>query len=220
MLSDPSSPGLQATWLRYRRSGALSDDVVAALIVAVLLIPQSLAYAMLAGLPPAIGIYATLLPMLVYAALGSSSVNSVGPVAGVSLMTAQAIAPVVASGVSPEAAALVLATEAGVLLALAAWFKLDALAALLSAPVLSGFSTGAAITIAVSQLPALLGSAAKGVSTPQVLASGWDIALGHAPGVLAQGLAVVFGLGALVALLAARRWAAPMLRRWWGRPHA
>src|SRR5512145_1123203 len=157
-------------WQAYRHD-ALRDDAVAALIVAILLIPQSLAYALLAGLPPQVGVYASLLPMVAYAALGSSSVNSVGPVAVVALLTAQAIAPVVAEGTPGTAAALVLAAEAGLLLAAAALFRLDALAALLSTPVLHGFSTGAALAITLSQLPALLGSPAQGFTAPQVLSS-------------------------------------------------
>src|SRR5512145_975728 len=161
---------MSSRWQTYQRE-SLRDDLVAAFIVAVLLIPQSLAYAILAGLPPQVGIYASLLPMLAYAALGSSSVNSVGPVAVVALLTAQAIAPVVADGTPATAAALVLAAEAGLLLAAAALFRLDALAALLSTPVLHGFSTGAALAITLSQLPALLGSPAGGFTAPQVLTS-------------------------------------------------
>ncbi|HEX3140093.1 MAG TPA: SulP family inorganic anion transporter, partial [Rhizobacter sp.] len=183
----------------YRHRG-LRDDLLAAAIVAVLLIPQALAYALLAGLPPQVGIYASLLPMLAYAALGSSSVASVGPAAVLALMTAQAMAPVVGpEGVSPSLAALVLATEVGLLLAAAAVFKLDALASLLSAPVLQGFSNGAAVSIAFSQLPALLGSPAHGASSNELALSWWRSgAWGHA-------LTAAFGLGTLVLLVLARR---------------
>ncbi|MEO8154415.1 MAG: SulP family inorganic anion transporter [Rhizobacter sp.] len=178
----------------------MRDDLVAALIVAVLLIPQGLAYALLAGLPPQVGIYASLLPMVAYAAVGSSSVTSVGPAAVLALMTAQAMAPVVGQGgVSPSQAALVLSAEVGLLIATAALFKLDALASLLSAPVLQGFSTGAAIAIAMSQLPALLGSPAHGVSASELLASWWRSGLwGHA-------FTAAFGLGALLLLTLAKR---------------
>ena len=176
-------------WQAYRRD-ALRDDLVAAFIVAILLIPQSLAYALLAGLPPQVGVYASLLPMVAYALLGSSSVNSVGPVAVVALLTAQAIAPVVADGTPATAAALVLAAEAGLLLGAAALFRLDALAALLSTPVLHGFSTGAALAITLSQLPALLGSPAGGFTAPQVLSSWW------AAGRLGDAWTAAFGVGA------------------------
>lgn len=191
---------MSSRWQTYQRE-SLRDDLVAAFIVAVLLIPQSLAYAILAGLPPQVGIYASLLPMLAYAALGSSSVNSVGPVAVVALLTAQAIAPVVADGTPATAAALVLAAEAGLLLAAAALFRLDALAALLSTPVLHGFSTGAALAITLSQLPALLGSPAKGFTAPELLRSWW------AGGVAGHAVTAAFGLGALALL-------------WWARGHA
>lgn len=194
--------------LRAYRGAALRDDLVAAFIVAILLIPQSLAYALLAGLPPQVGVYASLLPMAVYAALGSSSVNSVGPVAVVALLTAQAIAPVLADGTPATAAALVLAAEAGLLLGAAALFRLDALAALLSTPVLHGFSTGAALAISLSQLPALLGSPARGFTAPNVIGSWWRA------GVAGHALTAVFGLGALALLMLARRHARGLLARW------
>ncbi|WP_395694502.1 SulP family inorganic anion transporter, partial [Piscinibacter sp.] len=198
---------MSSLWQAYRRD-ALRDDLVAAFIVAILLIPQSLAYALLAGLPPQVGVYASLLPMAVYAALGSSSVNSVGPVAVVALLTAHAIEPVVATGTPATAAALVLAAEAGLMLAAAALFRLDALAALLSTPVLHGFSTGAALAITLSQLPALLGSPAKGFTAPALLGSWWATgAAGHA-------LTAAFGLVALALLWWSRRSARGLLERW------
>ncbi len=194
--------------LRGYARGALRDDALAAAIVAVLLIPQCLAYALVAGLPPQVGVYASVLPMLAYAALGSSRVNSVGPVAVVALMTAQASAPLVAQGVPPTAVALVLAAQVGLLLAAAALLKLDALASLLSTPVLQGFSTGAALAISLSQLPMLLGSSASGFTAPQVLGSWWQTATPwHGP-------TAAFGIGAALLLLAARRGAAPLLARW------
>ncbi len=195
------------SWRDYRRD-ALRDDLVAAFIVAILLIPQSLAYALMAGLPPQVGVYASLLPMAAYAALGSSSVNSVGPVAVVALLTAQAIAPVVADGTPATAAALVLAAEAGLLLGAAALFRLDALAALLSTPVLHGFSTGAALAITLSQLPALLGSPAKGFTAPALLGSWWS------SGVPGHALTAAFGLASLALLWWARRHARSWLARW------
>ncbi len=187
--------------LSHYRRDALRDDLVAAFIVAILLIPQSLAYALVAGLPPQVGVFASILPMLAYAALGSSSVNSVGPVAVVALMTAQALSPVLQDGTPATAAALVLACETGLLLAAAALLKLDALAALLSTPVLHGFSTGAALTIALTQLPSLLGGQAAGSTAPEVLTAWW-----HAPQAAHLATAAL-GLGALALLVLARRWA-------------
>lgn len=193
----------------YRRNG-LRDDVLAAATVSVLLIPQSLAYALLAGLPPQVGLYASMLPLVAYAVLGASSVNAVGPAAVLSLMTLQAIAPL-AGQADPGVAAAVLATEAGLLLAVAAMLKLDALAALLSTPVLQGFSAGAALSIALSQLPALLGSPAHGAQAP-ALAASWLEASRH--GAAVHFLTAGFGLGSLVVLLAARRHLHPLARRW------
>ncbi|MEO6407166.1 MAG: SulP family inorganic anion transporter [Burkholderiaceae bacterium] len=196
----------------YLRTAA-RDDALAAFIVAILLIPQSLAYALLAGLPPQVGVYASLLPMLAYAALGSSRVSSVGPVALTALMTAQAIAALVPAdsatpGISATDAALVLAAETGLLLGAAALLRLDALASLLSVPVLQGFSTGAALSIALSQLPVMLGSPARGFNAPDVLAAWWR------SGQWGQAPTAAFGIGALVLLILARRHAAALLRRW------
>ncbi len=87
---------LLARWRAYRHS-ALTDDLIAAAIVTILLVPQSLAYAMLAGLPPVVGVMASLLPIVAYAAFGSSSSLAVGPVAVLAMMTAQAIGGVAAS---------------------------------------------------------------------------------------------------------------------------
>ena len=88
-------------WLRAYDRGALASDLLAAVIVTIMLIPQSLAYAMLAGLPPYVGLYASILPLVAYALFGSSRALAVGPVAVVSLMTAAAIGKIAAPG-SPE----------------------------------------------------------------------------------------------------------------------
>ena len=121
-----------------KRPATWRADLLAGAVVAVLLIPQSLAYAMLAGLPPQVGLYASLVPLLAYAALGSSPVLGLGPVAVLALMIAQALHGLPA-GVSAEAGALVLVAEVGLLLAAAALLRLDALSSLLSVPALRGF---------------------------------------------------------------------------------
>lgn len=211
------SPDALRGRLRTYRDTALRDDVIAAFIVAVLLIPQCLAYALLSGLPAQVGIYASLLPMIVYALVTTSSVSSVGPAAVLALMTGQAVSAYAVDDMSVTMVALILAIETGSLLALAAFFKLDALASLLSTPVLHGFSTGAAISIALSQAPVLLGSAARGFNAPDVLASWWRAGQdGH-------GLhwpTAAFGLGALAALLLARKHAQRVLQRWLAPEHA
>lgn len=152
---------LPATW---------RADLMAGAVVAVLLIPQSLAYAMLAGLPPQVGLYASLLPLLAYAALGSSPVLGLGPVAVLALMIAQALGALPV-GVTATEGALVMAAEVGLVLGMAALLRLDALASLLSVPALRGFENGATLMIAAGQLPVLLGSAAVGFTLPDLIAS-------------------------------------------------
>lgn len=179
-------------------------DLIAGAVVAVLLIPQSLAYAMLAGLPPQVGLYASLLPLLAYAALGSSPVLGLGPVAVLALMIAQALSGLPA-GVSAEAGALVLAAEMGALMALAALLRLDALSSLLSVPALRGFENGATLMIAASQLPVLLGSVAAGFTLPDLartaLTGGWGLS------------SAAWGGVALALLLLSRRLGRPLLAR-------
>jgi SulP family sulfate permease len=193
---------LAARWRRYR-GDALADDFVAALIVTILLLPQSLAYAMLAGLPPVVGVMASLLPLLVYAALGSSSTLAVGPVAVLAMMTAQVVVPAAAAhGVPVHQAALVLALLIGLVLALAALLRLEVFAALLGAPVLHGFITGAALVIALGQVPALLGLAVHGHTALELAQSAWA-----APSLLPHAATAAVGLAALLALWALRRWA-------------
>ena len=85
-------------WIKTYDTSKLGDDAVAAVIVTVMLIPQSLAYAMLAGLPPEVGLYASILPLFVYALFGSSMTLAVGPVAVISLMTAAAVSQVAIQG--------------------------------------------------------------------------------------------------------------------------
>ena len=104
-------------WARAYDRNALTSDLVAASIVTIMLVPQSLAYAMLAGLPPQVGLYASILPLLAYAVFGTSRTLAVGPVAVISLMTATAAGGVAAQGSAEYvAAALVLLVGSGLLL--------------------------------------------------------------------------------------------------------
>lgn len=193
-------------WADYRQ--ALPDDLLAALIVTVLLVPQSLAYALLAGLPPIAGVMASLLPLVAYAVWGSSSTLAVGPVAVLAMLTAQAVVPVAqAHGVTPALAALVLAAEMGTVFLLAAALRLDVLAALLSAPVLHGFVTGASLAIALAQLPAMLGLPVKGNTVPEL----WTSAQAQTS-LQPHAATAAMGLGALLLLWALRRWATPACR--------
>lgn len=196
-----SSASLALRWQQYRQH-ALGEDVLAALIVTILLVPQSLAYALLAGLPPVVGVMASLLPILAYAALGSSTTLAIGPVAVISMMTAQAIASVASHhGIAPHLAALVLALEMAALLLLAALLRLETLAALLGAPVLHGFVTGASLMIALGQLPTLLGLPLGG-GTALELWQSWQAASSLA----AHSSTAVLGLLALLALWLLRRY--------------
>lgn len=145
-------------WLKAYQRSWLAGDLTAGMVVTVMLIPQSLAYAMLAGLPPQVGLYASVLPLIAYAAFGSSMTLAVGPVAVASLMTASALTPLAAQG-TPEylTLAILLALLSGVILLVAGLLRLGFLAHFLSHPVISGFISGSAVLITVGQLKALLG---------------------------------------------------------------
>ncbi|MEK7258540.1 MAG: sulfate permease [Pseudomonadota bacterium] len=147
---------------RYNRDTFVGDGV-AALIVTVMLIPQSLAYALLAGLPPEVGLYASVAPLLLYAVFGTSRVLAVGPVAVVSLMTAAAIGEHAVAG-TPEywTIAITLAFLSGAMLTLMGVLRLGFLANFLSHPVISGFISASGLLIAASQLKTLMGVTAEG----------------------------------------------------------
>ena len=136
----------------------LANDLMVAAIVTVMLIPQSLAYALLAGLPPQVGLYASMAPLVLYAIFGTSRTLAVGPVAVASLMTAAAATTVAAQG-TPEylGAAIALALISGLLLLAMGLLRLGFLANFLSHPVISGFITASGIQIAAGQLAPVLG---------------------------------------------------------------
>lgn len=156
---------------RYGREAAV-NDLVAAVIVTIMLIPQSLAYAMLAGLPPEVGLYASIAPLVLYAVFGGSRALAVGPVAVVSLMTAAAVGQIAAQG-TPEywTAAIALALMSGLMLTAMGLLRLGFMANFLSHPVISGFITASGIIIAASQLKHILGVKAGGHNLLEVLAS-------------------------------------------------
>jgi SulP family sulfate permease len=157
----PSIPMLE--WGRRYDRETLISDLVAALIVTVMLIPQSLAYALLAGLPPEVGLYASVAPLVLYAIFGTSRVLAVGPVAVVSLMTAAAIGEHAAIGTSAYwAFAITLAFMSGVILLLMGLLRLGFLAHFLSHPVISGFISASGLLIAASQIKTLMGVNAQG----------------------------------------------------------
>ena len=183
-------------WLRHYRRPLLAGDISAGVVVAMMMIPQGMAYAMVAGLPPVAGIYASILPPLLYALFGSSMTQSVGPMAIIALMTAAALAPLAAAGSGLYmvlAAQLALLT--GVVLLACGLLRIGFLANFFSRPVMSGFTIGSALVIAWGQLPVLAGAA---------LSPG-NLAGLHLPSAL-------LGAGALLLLLAARAWLARLLR--------
>ncbi len=144
---------------------AFTNDLIVAGVVTVMLIPQSLAYALLAGLPPQVGLYASMAPLVLYAIFGTSRALAVGPVAVASLMTAAAAASVASQG-TPEylGATIALAAISGLLLLAMGLLKLGFLANFLSHPVISGFITASGIQIAAGQLAPVLGIHAEGES--------------------------------------------------------
>ncbi len=178
-------------WLRQYRRELLAGDISAGILVALMMIPQGMAYALVAGLPPVVGIYASILPPVLYALFGSSMTQSVGPMAIVSLMTAAALAPLAAAGSTLYlilAAQLALIT--GAVLVLCGLLRLGFLANFLSRPVMSGFTIGAALLIAQGQVKTLLGGFP-------------DFHLASA----------ALGVGCVLALLLGKRYFGPLLRQ-------
>ena len=145
-------------WLAHYEGKDLPGDALAGVIVATLLIPQAMAYALLAGLPPQVGLYASLLPLAVYALLGSSRYLSVGPSALLSLLILTEVAVLAEPG-SPRYLAFAMATAllVGVMQIAMGAMRLGVLTNFLSQPVLSGFTSAAACLIALSQVKHLLG---------------------------------------------------------------
>lgn len=187
-------------WGRRYDRATLVSDLLAAVIVTLMLIPQSLAYASLAGLPPEVGLYASVVPLLLYALFGTSRVLAVGPVAVVSLMTATAVAEYAVPG-SPQywSVAITLAFLSGAMLILMGFLRLGFLASFLSHPVISGFITASALLIAAGQLKVILGIKTEGRDFFELL---W--------GLMRQwqqinGLSAAVGLGTVAFLFWTRR---------------
>ncbi len=193
-------------WAPHYNREQLGGDLLAAVIVTLMLIPQSLAYAMLAGLPAQAGLYASMAPLVAYAVFGSSRTLAVGPTAVTSLLTAAAISQVAAEGtLAYWQAALVLALMSGLILVILGALRLGFLINFMSHPVISGFITASALLIIASQVKHLLGISASGATLPALL---HDLAsnLGHT-----NAFTVVIGFGALFFLLWTRRRLKPRL---------
>jgi SulP family sulfate permease len=179
-------------WLKGYRRTWLAGDLGAGAVVAMMMVPQGMAYALVAGLPPVAGIYASIVPPLLYALFGTSSSQSVGPMAIISLMTASVLAPLAAPGSALYGVlAGQLALLSGLVLLACGLLRVGFLANFFSRPVMNGFTIGSSILIAFDQLGTLLGAA-----PPH-----W-----HGP-------SAVLGLGALALLMLARRHGAWLLQR-------
>jgi len=157
-------------WGRHYQRSTFTNDMVAAVIVTIMLIPQSLAYAMLAGLPAEVGLYASVLPIVAYAIFGSSRTLAVGPVAVVSLMTATAVGEIAAQRTDAYlVAATLLALMPGVMLIAMGVLKIGFVANFLSHPVISGFITASGLLIAAGQLKHLLGIQVSGNTLHEIV---------------------------------------------------
>jgi SulP family sulfate permease len=179
-------------WLRDYRRADLAGDAGAGIVVAMMMIPQGMAYALVAGLPPVAGLYASIVPPLLYALFGTSSTQSVGPMAIISLMTASALAPLAAPGSALYGLlAAQLALLSGAVLLACGLLRVGFLANFFSRPVMNGFTLGSAVVIALGQLRTLLGG---------------PLAHPHVP-------SAILGAGSVALLLFARRALAPLLCR-------
>jgi sulfate permease, SulP family len=193
--------GVIPHWVLQYRPVWLAGDLSAGLVVALMLVPQSMAYAIVSGLPPVTGLYASLLPSLVYAWFGSSSVQSVGTMAITSVMMGTSLASMrPASTEEAIAISAAVALMAGLVLTIASMLRLGFLSTLISRPVLSGFTSGSALMIAFSQLRYLLG--------PEP--SAWTLLGMPLPQINLNSVGV--GLGSLAALWLAKRYAIDFFR--------
>lgn len=150
-------------WLFHYRRTDLPSDLVAGIVTAIMLIPQSMAYAQLAGLPPQVGLYASVIPLIIYALLGTSGQLSVGPVAITSLLVFSGVSALAEPGSARYIQlVLLLALMIGLLKLLLGLFRLGVLLNFISHPVLSAFTTASALIIAAGQLKYLLGYKVSG----------------------------------------------------------
>lgn len=192
-------------WIRNYPRHHLRDDLIAGVVVTIMVIPQSLAYALLAGLPPQAGLFVSILPAIAYALLGSSMVQAVGPVAITAIMTFSVLSPLAAPGSALYLQlAMWLSLGSGVLIAACGLARLGFLSQLLSRPVVSGFVSGSAVLIMLSQLRFVTGLETQGRSSWQFFESLWT----HGSSI--NGATLALGLSSVLALALART----SLQRW------
>ena len=187
-------------WIRNYKKEWLTGDISAGLTVGVMLIPQGMAYSMLAGLDPIYGLYAVTIPLIIYAFLGTSRQLAVGPVAMVSLLIASGIGQLAAAGTDQYLAfAIFLAFMVGLIQLSMGLFKLGFLVNFLSHPVIAGFTSAAAIIIGASQLKHLLGIKVNGEKFLEIAAQiSEQISLTHP-------LTFGIGLGSILILIAVKK---------------
>ena len=195
-------------WIKQYPRELFTTDLIAGMIVTVLVIPQSLAYALLAGLPPQAGLYVSIFPVIVYALLGSSMTQAVGPVAITAIMTFSVLSPLASPG-SPQYIALAasLALFSGALILAFGLLRLGFLSQLLSRPVVSGFISGSAVLIVISQIKFLLGVHISGSNTWQLMVSL------HANISRTNPTTLLIGGLALLVLYSSRKWLSNALGR-------
>ena len=179
----------------------VSGDLMAAATVMLLLIPQSMAYALLAGLPAVTGLYASMVPLVIYALMGTSPALGVGPAALRSIMSLAAVGAVVTQGSADfMAASLLLAVMVGALLLVMGALRMGFVAGFLSHPVLSGFVTASGLLIAMSQWPHVWGVPLSGQNLAVFVPSWWH------NGSDFHGLTLAVGLGTMLWLGLSKRW--------------
>lgn len=200
MASSKTCKSLLPAWIAHYPRVFLVHDLWAGILVAILAVPQSLAYAVLAGLPPQIGLYVSIVPTMIYAWVGSSMVQSVGPVAITAIMTLGVLEPLAQPGSDTYIAlAGSLALMSGVLLSLGSLLRLGYLSQILSRPVIQGFISGSTILILVNQVYPLLG-----------IPKGHWLEHWYQPSTWSSSTALL-GMGSLITLLLARNFLAGIL---------
>ncbi|MHB8122122.1 MAG: SulP family inorganic anion transporter [Desulfuromonadaceae bacterium] len=197
----PLKTGLVPHWLRSYRPADLPGDLAAGAVVAVVLAPQGMAYALLAGLPPIVGLYAATVPLLAYALVGSSRHLAVGPVAMVSLLVHVACSKIAQPGTSAYlAAALQLALLTGLVQVLLGAVRAGFMVNFLSRAAIGGFTSAAALLIALSQMKSLLGVSGSSGGSALQLTRNLISHLGDT-----HTLTLALGLGAIGLLLVMQR---------------
>jgi len=191
-------------WLPHYRRADLAGDVIAGVTGAAILIPQSMAYATIAGLPPIVGLYASVVPLLVYAVFGRSAQLGVGPLASISILSAVAVGSL-AHGDSARFIALsaTLAVLVGVVHVTLGVARLGFVMRFLSEPVITGFLAAVGVLIIATQLGPLTGVRVPVSGRADTIVVHWAQAVGRGAGSLTT---LALGVAALVVLLVAHRW--------------